>query len=165
MTSSYLFGKTEPVLQIQAEVTVSWLLLSWRAKAIFLTSSPSTRTARPTTAAAEHLTHRLVVEVYVEVCRHLSPFSYIQQSQRHEEGFNLVEEIQLSHFWHINTLELPFFHKIAPLTSFNNILLVLFPKALVTSLEMKIPQKGLNQVKRILLSAAAVGQKSKLQQV
>lgn len=85
------------MIQLQAEVTVSWLLLGRRAQTIFLTSDPRPRTTRPVTAASEHLTHCLVVEVYVEVCGHLSPFSYIQQSQRHEEGFNLVEQIQLSH--------------------------------------------------------------------
>lgn len=37
----------------------------------------------------------------MEVCRHLPPFSYIQQSQRHEEGFNLVVQIQHSYCLHI----------------------------------------------------------------
>lgn len=99
VTSLYLFGKTQPVFQVQAEVTVSWLLLSRRAQPILLTSDPCP--ACTVTAASEHLTHCLVVEVYVEVCRHLSSFSYIQQSQRHEEWFDLVEQIQLSYSLYI----------------------------------------------------------------
>ena len=94
VTSSYLFGEAEPVLQVQAEATVSWFLLSRRAQAILLNSDPRRRTTRPVTTASEHLTHSLVVQVHVEVRGHLPPFSYIQQSQRHEEGFKLVEQIQ-----------------------------------------------------------------------
>lgn len=85
------------MIHVQAEVTVPWLLLSRRAQAILLSSDTGPCTTCAVTAASKHLTHSLVVEVYVEVGRHLSPLSYIQQSQRHEEGFNLVEQIQVSH--------------------------------------------------------------------
>ena len=96
LTSSYLFGKAQPVIHVQAEVTVSGLLLSRRGQAILLNSDPRPRTTCAVGAAAEHLTHRLVVQVHVEVCGHFSPFSYIQQSERHEEGLNLAEQIQIS---------------------------------------------------------------------
>lgn len=84
------------MLQVRAEATVPWLLLSRRGQAILLTSNPRRGTARPIATASKHLTHGLVVEVHVEVCGHLPPFSYIQQSQRHVEGFDLVEQ-SLSH--------------------------------------------------------------------
>ena len=112
-TSLYLIWKTKPVVQVQAEVTVSWLLLGRRAEAILLTYGPDHRTARPVAAASDHLTHRLVVEVYVEVRRHLPPFSHIQQSQWYEEGLDLVQEIQLSQFLYIYfgfTLQKSSFH-------------------------------------------------------
>lgn len=95
VTSLYLFGKGEPALQVHAEGTVSLLLIRRRrAQAIFLNASdPRGRSARPAAAASEHLTHGLVVEVHVEVGGHLSPFSQVQQSQRHEEGFDLVGSV------------------------------------------------------------------------
>lgn len=87
---AYLFRKTQPVIHIQAEVTVPRLLLGRRAQAVLLTSHPGALDA--IAAASEHLTHRLVVQVDMEVRRHLPPFSHVQQSQRHEEGLDLVEQ-------------------------------------------------------------------------
>lgn len=92
----HLFGKAEPLLQIWAEVTVSCLLLRRRAEAIFLTSNSSSWRRCAITAAPKHLMHCLVVEVYMEISRYLSSFSYIQQSERHKEGFNLGQKIRLS---------------------------------------------------------------------
>lgn len=118
--SLYLFGKAKPVLQVQAEVAITWLPLSRRTQAIFLTSNPRFCTACPIAEASEHLTHRIMVEVDVEVRRYLPPFSYIQQSQGHEEGFNLVVQIRhyCLHIYFRNKLDTASLSKTSPIHDF-----------------------------------------------
>lgn len=75
------------MIHVQAEVTVSGLPLSGGAQAVLQNTRPWTTCSTP--GATEHLTYFLVVKVHMKICRHFSPFSYVQQGQRHEERFNL----------------------------------------------------------------------------
>lgn len=79
------------MIHVQAEVTVSGLPFSRGAQAILQNTRAWTTCSAP--GATEHLTYFLMVKVHVKVCRHFSPFSYVQQWQRHEEWFNLESRL------------------------------------------------------------------------
>lgn len=87
----YLLGETQPAVHVHAEETVPWLPLSGRTQTVLHHTRP--RCACSARGAAQHLTHFLVVQVHVEIGRHLPAFSHVQQRQRDKERLDLVEDM------------------------------------------------------------------------
>lgn len=89
------------MLHVHAEGAVSWLPLCGRTQAVLLDPDPGSWTGRAVATAAQHVPHRLVVEVHVKIGRRLSAFSHVQQSQGHEEGLNLTVQTRLIKYSHL----------------------------------------------------------------